>query len=260
MLTIVYLRRVPSPVTTAAAARELLEGIGGGTSPERGSEIYDFIREQRPHECLELGFAHGVGTVYMAAALEANGAGRVTSVDIPSVLERVPTAEETVERAGLAHRVELVVEQTSYNWFLQRKLREQRTRDDIEPLYDFVFLDGAHTWADDGLAFALVDRLLRPGGWILFDDLDWRLGEDSGAPAEERELAQVKEVWELLVVTHPSYDEIRTDGSIGWARKSPDAATAVRTVYRQDILRSVRELARYARSRARRVSARSGAP
>ena len=39
--------------------------------------------------------------------------------------------------------------------------------------YDFCFIDGAHTWDTDGFAFCLVDRMLRPGGWIIFDDLNW---------------------------------------------------------------------------------------
>jgi hypothetical protein len=45
----------------------------------RGRELYDFIRRERPVECLELGFAHGVSTVYIAAGLEANCAGHLTN-------------------------------------------------------------------------------------------------------------------------------------------------------------------------------------
>jgi hypothetical protein len=31
----------------------------------------------------------------------------------------------------------------------------------------------AKNWTIDGFPFFLVDKLLRDGGWILFDDFDW---------------------------------------------------------------------------------------
>jgi predicted O-methyltransferase YrrM len=58
----------------------------------------------------------------------------------------------------------------SYNWSLMRVLQNNTT-----PLYDYVFLDGAHVWALDALAFFLIDRLLKPGGYIDFDDYGWSL-------------------------------------------------------------------------------------
>jgi predicted O-methyltransferase YrrM len=61
-----------------------------------------------------------VSSVWIGSALEANGSGTLTSVDILAAHERRPTARETVERAGLTDRVELVYEETSYTWYLQR--------------------------------------------------------------------------------------------------------------------------------------------
>jgi predicted O-methyltransferase YrrM len=232
-------------------AREIVAGIGGGTSPQRGEEIHRFVREQRFEHCLELGFAYGVSSVWIGSALEANGFGTLTSVDILAAHERRPTARDTLERAGLTDRVELVYEETSYTWYLQRMLRQQLRDGLVEPLFDFVFLDGAHTWDADGLAFLLVDRLLKPGGWILLDDLDWKLDVERfpDVPSAQRELAQIREVWDLLVLPDSSYDEMSTDGLWGWARKSPTATPAVRTIVRRDLVGSVRELGRMARSK-----------
>ena len=42
------------------------------------------------------------------------------------------------------------------------------------PIFDYVFIDGAHTWMLDALAFLLVDRLLRVGGYVDFDDYPGR--------------------------------------------------------------------------------------
>jgi predicted O-methyltransferase YrrM len=239
------------PVTTAAQARDLLGDTGGGTGPSRGSELHRFVTEHRPTDCLELGFAHGVGSVYIASALEANGQGRLTSVDNRSALERDPRASDMVERAGLSERVEFVYEDTSYTWFLHDKMREQlREGSRIEPLYDFIFIDGAHSWDVDGLAFALADRLLKPGGHILLDDLDWRFDERwPDIPEHQRSLEQVREVWELMALTSPGYDEFRTDGGWGWMRKSTEASVQVRTVVKRDLIGSVRELVQMGRTR-----------
>jgi predicted O-methyltransferase YrrM len=237
--------------TTVAQVREQLEGVGGGTSFSAGEELHEFVREHRFTNCLELGFAYGASTVWIASALEANGAGQLTSVDLEVAHERSPSARETVERAGLSHRVSLNYEATSYTWFLRSKLREQlRDGERIEPLYDFAFIDGAHTWDADGLAFALVDRLLKPGGWILLDDLDWALGDaDPSLPQLQRDIPQVREIWELLALTHPQYDEFRTDGQWGWMRKSTEATPASRTVVKRDVVGSARQIGRIVRSK-----------
>ena len=218
--------------SSAAAARVIVEGIGGGTSLQRGEEIYRFVREHRFERCLELGFAHGVSSVWIGSALESNGLGTLTSVDLLDAHQRQPTAQETIERAELTDRVELLYEETSYTWYLHRMLRKQHRDGRIGPMFDFVFLDGAHTWDADGFAFLLVDRLLRPGGWVLLDDMDWTLDKERfpDVPPAQRELAQVQEIWDLLVLTDSSYDELRTDGQWAWARKSQTPTPAVRTV------------------------------
>jgi predicted O-methyltransferase YrrM len=242
-------------MTTASEVRAVLaeaNQVGGGTTPDRGEELLRFVREMGCTRCLELGFYQGFGTTYIAAALEANGAGTVTSVDIPPALEHSPSAEEFLARAGLSHRVELVIDPDSYVWFLHRKLREQLRDSRIEPLYDFVFLDGAHTWPVDALAFACLDKLLVPGGWILFDDLGWAPCDPKhDVPESTREMAHVAEIWDLLVVTNPSYADLRTDGSRGWARKSESAIPEVRTVVKHDLIEQLRRVWRIVHSKVR---------
>lgn len=89
-----------------------------------------------------------------------------------------------------------------------------------------------------GFGFLLVDRLLVPGGWVLFDDLDWTFssmikpGVDTPPwlaqlTTDELETPQIRKVWELLVKPHPGYQEFCEDGQWGFAQKkpvSPDAA------------------------------------
>jgi predicted O-methyltransferase YrrM len=103
----------------------------------------------------------------------------------------------------------------SYNWSLMKVLHHHR-----EPIFDYVYLDGAHTWAIDALAFCLVDRLLKPGGYIDFDDYGWRLSASPSLnPAvfpltgkmytqEQIELPQVAMIIDILVRRDPHYREI----------------------------------------------------
>jgi len=238
-------------VTTAAEIVALAGALPGGIPPERGEELYRFIREHRPRNCLELGVGHGASALYIGAALEANGSGTLTSVDLTSARNRRPPATDLIHLAGLSDRVDVVFEDTSYTWFLHDVLRAQLVGDgEIEPRYDFVFIDGAHTWDVDALAFSLTDRLLRPGGWILFDDLDWKLdGRWGRVPDHQRSLAQVSEIWELLVVTNSGYDRFDSDGQWGWAHKSESTPPASRLLVRRDLVGAAFSLVRMARTR-----------
>jgi predicted O-methyltransferase YrrM len=103
----------------------------------------------------------------------------------------------------------------SYNWSLMRLLAERQ-----EPLFDYVYLDGAHTWALDALAFVLVDRLLLPGGYVDFDDYGWTIARSPSMrpdvfpdvrqlyTEEQIEQAQVALVVDLLVRSRADYTEV----------------------------------------------------
>ena len=207
---------------------ERVQGVPHMTRTQ-GRLIHDFVLAERPRDILELGFAHGVSACYMAAALEELGEGRIVTIDNVSARQRGPGIDELLERTGLGRYVEAVYAANTYTWELM-KLIERNTRDGrCEPAFDFCYIDGAHAWEPDGLAFFLVDKLLRPGGWILFDDMDWSYESSSlrdtdfvrAMPADQQTTAQVRQVYSLLVLQHPAYGDFRvTDDNWGWARKT----------------------------------------
>jgi hypothetical protein len=106
----------------------------------------------------------------------------------------------------------------SYNWSLMRFL----LRND-GPVFDYAYIDGAHTWDVDGFTFFLVDRLLKPGGVVEFDDYDWKLGQSGSLKPskfpntanfytrEQIYTPQVKLVVDLLVKRDPRYKELVTN-------------------------------------------------
>ena len=70
-------------------------------------------------------------------------------------------------------------------------------------------------------------------------------------PDHQRSLAQVTEIWELLVLTHPGYDEFQSDGQWGWARKSSSEQPPARLLVKRDLVGAAVSLARLGRGRLR---------
>jgi predicted O-methyltransferase YrrM len=199
-------------------------------SPEQGAEIYRHIRETTPDRVLELGTANGASAAYMAAALEENGKGHLVTFDRSSAgFEPAPLLRDL----GLDALVTFVRrDDSSYNWYLKELLEEQSdAAGNCKPIFDFCYLDGAHNWTIDGLAVVLVEKLLKPGSWLLLDDLEWSYASSpSGAappfPLSSSELREphMRAVFDLIVRQHPSFTQFRVqDANWGWAAKSPNA-------------------------------------
>lgn len=212
----------------AAAA---LEGIPH-MPPTEGRIVHEFVRRAGVRDVLELGFAHGVSSCYIAAALQENGAGRLVTIDTRDALARRPSITDLLAKLGLASIVEPVFADTSYNWELMKRIERRTTDARCEPEFDLVFVDGAHAWEPDGLAFFLAEKLLRPGGWVLFDDLEWTYASSPtlrdqpwvrAMPEDQRTTAQVRKVFDLLVRTHPAFEDAEVRGNWGWARKKGGA-------------------------------------
>ena len=118
-------------------------------SPAQGRIVYDHVRATRPAEVLELGTAHGVGAAYMAAALRDNGAGRLVTVDFAGSAYD-PAPEDVLARAGVADRVEVVREFSSYTWWLKEQVQERSDADgNCEPRFDFVSIEWARRWPSE---------------------------------------------------------------------------------------------------------------
>jgi hypothetical protein len=195
-------------------------------------DIYQHIIATGSKDCLELGTAFGATACVMAAAVEENGGGTVTTIDL---MAREPIGvAQLAQMTGLARYVRAIELKAGYNWFLLGVLREQTKGGVCEPCYDFCFLDGAHLWEPDALAALLVTRLLRPGGWLLMDDLHFRPRDHPGwetafslMSEDEVNTGQVGMVFDLLVKTNPQLGcfTLSNAGHMGWARKlggSPD--------------------------------------
>jgi predicted O-methyltransferase YrrM len=213
------------------------------TGVQKGKVFYEFLMDTKPVQCLELGFAHGTSSCYIAAALDELGRGHLTCVDLERSAGRDPNIEALLKKTGLGSYVTVVREKTGYNWFLKKKIEEQ-TRDGVcQPLYDFCFIDGAKNWTIDGCAFFLVDKLLNEGGWLQFDDYSWSYaqqqrvtgktvtaGVDHAAlSAEEYEQPHIEAIFHNLVMQHPDYANFRVvDDILAYAQKTKTGPRVLR--------------------------------
>jgi predicted O-methyltransferase YrrM len=196
---------------------------------EQATVLDRFLKKHHLTRCLELGFLHGKSSAFIAATLRDIGEGHLVTVDRKNGLQRDPNIHQVLKALDLETWVTVSYEQRSYNWRLMRMLEDEN-----RPTFDFCYIDAAHTWDDTGFGFFLVDKLLEPGGWLLFDDLDFcyeklvepgeklpdyllRMGQ------EERKTRQVRKVWELLVKEHPGYGDFFESGRWAFARKQPQS-------------------------------------
>ena len=195
---------------------------------EQAAKLKRFLKRHRLTSCLELGFLHGKSSAFIASVLRDMGEGHLTTIDLKHSMEREPNIHQVLGKLELEYWVTPIYEPRSYNRRMMRMLEERE-----RPSFDFCYIDAAHTWYDTGFGFFLVDKLLRPGGWILFDDMHFtyekllkpgakKPGYLARMTPEERETKQVRKVWKLLVKEHPNYDEFIEEGTWGFARKRPN--------------------------------------
>lgn len=149
-----------SVVTEDGITRRLQSAI----SQDEGDFIQEIIRSSRPQVSLEVGCAYGVSSLYICEALREVGADKHIIIDCyqHSIFEGIGLAN--LRRAGYSDIIDFH-EIFSYQYL--SRLTEEHVK------IDFAFIDGQHTFDYVLVDFFLIDKLLRPGGIIIFDDLSY---------------------------------------------------------------------------------------
>jgi glycosyltransferase involved in cell wall biosynthesis/predicted O-methyltransferase YrrM len=224
-------RRARSEPAAFDEVADRLRGIQF-TNPENGRALYDFILDNKIEDILEIGFHHGVSTCYLAAAIAERGSGHIVTLDQRTSRDKDPNLPQLLDEFGFVDYVTPVFAERSYTWELYRLLTETSTDRASRQRFDFMFHDADHTWDNTSLAFLLGDVMLRPGGWMLFDDYKWTIQASESAmnqrrgnwPEEERRTPAVKEVFRLLIEPHTDYREpiLTNNGNWAWVQKRDD--------------------------------------
>ncbi len=197
---------------------------------EQAEVLSRFLHEHKLRNCLELGFFHGVSSAYIAETLREMGGGHLTTIDLEWTRSKSPNIDAVLAQLDLTEYVTVYYEPRSYTWRMMKMIEAGQNES-----FDFCYIDGGHLWDVSGFGFFLVEKLVKPGGWVLFDDLDWRVkpyydrlvaeGKEpepwmQALTAEERETKQVRKIWELLVKQHPRFANFgETEFSWGFTQK-----------------------------------------
>jgi predicted O-methyltransferase YrrM len=192
----------------------------------RAGIIHDLIAENDARDILEIGFYQGKSSAYIAAILEDLGRGSLMTIDQRSALPRSPNIHDLLRQTGLTHRVQPIFAFRSFTWELQKLISQTPS-----PRFDLCYFDGGHTWDNTGFGVVLVDMLLRQGGILVLDDMNWRVKSSPAYKRHPKRLAvfsddeaatpSVRRTWELIL-PHLGYTEMREIEEVKWgvARKS----------------------------------------
>jgi predicted O-methyltransferase YrrM len=126
-----------------------------------GELMLRLVRELAPRSCLELGTGFGASALYVGAALELNGAGRLVTLDREERLR--PVARRGFEQLGIAARVEQVTGEIDST--LGRAL------EGAAPV-EWALVDAEHTEEATVRHFQALRPGLAPDAVVLVDDIN----------------------------------------------------------------------------------------
>ena len=61
----------------------------------------------------------------------------------------------------------------SYAWTLASMVLSMRNAGQSTEAFDFVYLDGAHSYQYDAPSCVILKEMIKPGGYLVFDDMYW---------------------------------------------------------------------------------------
>jgi predicted O-methyltransferase YrrM len=145
----------PLPPDASAAQRaDALASAYLPVSAEGGRLLYSLVRSARPQTIVEFGTSYATSTLYLAAAVFDNGAGRVVTTELGSA--KVAAARANLAEAGVSHLVDVLAGDAL------------QTLGTVGDPIDLVLLDG---WKDLYLpVLRLLEPRLTPGALVIGDD------------------------------------------------------------------------------------------
>jgi len=139
--------------------------LGGKVEKDQCRHLYKLIKaDPSVVKTLEVGLAHGLSTMHICEALRGRKGAKHTVLD--------PNQRDQYHNIGLFNLEKLGVDYFEFiekgSEYVLPKLAEEQPAS-----FDFIFVDGRHTFDH-----ALVDvfyslRLLRIGGYLALDDCHW---------------------------------------------------------------------------------------
>lgn len=185
----------------------LLSNIGTKVAEYVSTPCWEFIdvvkkkkNENKIITVAEVGVGHGASSVEVCKLLSEKDT--YYGFDYEDILEdlfhdlnKIP--EICCSRIGKGNSHKIC---DSYNWNLSELLFDMRNSEK-NGIFDVVYLDGTHMFVQDGAACCLLKELLKPGGYIVFDDIfmTWKNGGCQRLYIENKELYPEEQLCECQV-------------------------------------------------------------
>jgi hypothetical protein len=119
----------------------------GSINTVADARTMEFLASTDARTIAEIGVDQGATSEAILAWL--GGQGVVHLFDFEDCLDRVTQRLRANDLLNFVAHGNSRRTLDSYNWSLMRMLRQNPA-----PVFDYVYLDGAHTWAIDGLTFS----------------------------------------------------------------------------------------------------------
>jgi predicted O-methyltransferase YrrM len=145
--------------------------LSSAISSDEGKFLQDLVSELNPTATLEIGLAHGVSALFICEALKQGGRSGLKHIviDPNQFAGNWGTSWQGIglnnlQKAGFGDMVEF---HNLPSYQSLAKLEAEGCK------IDFAFVDGWHTFDYTLVDFFFIDKLLKVGGIVAFDDADW---------------------------------------------------------------------------------------
>jgi predicted O-methyltransferase YrrM len=132
------------------------------TPYREGSFLYRFILDQQCEKTLEIGMAYGLSTLFICQAHADMDAGVHVAIDPMQTTIWRSIGLLNIQRAKLDKWLDFI---EAHSYEALPKLLQKGAQ------FDFVFIDGSHLFDYVLVDFFLIDKMLRVGGYVAFDDI-----------------------------------------------------------------------------------------
>jgi len=163
---IVTTQRVTDGATTLPLSHPDFPQLPVAVDEREGAFLQQIVRDVQPRVSLEVGCAYGVSTLYICEELSRlSHAARHIVIDPFQTSQWRGIGRKNVEDAGFGRVADFLED---YAELVLPRLVQS------DVAVDFAFVDGRHTFDQVMVEFYYINKLLRVGGVIAFDDADRR--------------------------------------------------------------------------------------